>query len=66
MDKNKINLLDLISEILRERKLTKSEKTGLKMMEKEVPKKEFTKKYGKEEGEKIYYATLTKQAKKKY
>lgn len=51
---------------LSERKLTKKEKTGLKKLHKDVPKKEFTKKYGKEEGEKIYYATTTKMAKKKY
>ena len=49
-----------------ERKLTKKEKTGLKKLHKDVPKKEFTKKYGKEEGEKIYHATTTKMAKKKY
>ena len=51
---------------LGEKKLTKKEKIGLKKMEKSVPKKGFEKQYGKEEGEKIYYATLTKQAKKKY
>ena len=56
----------LIQEIVKEKKLTKAEKTGLKKMEKSVSKKSFTKKYGKDEGEKIYYATLTKQAKKKY
>ena len=57
---------NLIKNILKERKLTKAEKTGLKKMEKSIPKKSFKKKYGKEEGEKVYYATLTKQAKKKY
>lgn len=51
---------------LSERKLTKKEKAGLKKLHKDVPKKEFTKKYGKEEGEKIYHATTTKMAKKKY
>ena len=59
-------LAEIITEVLQERKLSKKEKTGLKKMEKSVPKKEFEKQYGKEEGEKIYYATLTKQAKKKY
>jgi hypothetical protein len=59
-------LAEIITEVLEERKLTKKEKAGLKKMEKSVPKKEFEKQYGKEEGEKIYYATLTKQAKKKY
>lgn len=66
MKLNKLNLLALIKEVVDERKLTKSEKSGLKKMEKKVPKGEFTKRYGKEEGEKVYYATLTKQAKKKY
>ena len=51
---------------LQERKLSKKEKTGLKKIHKEVPKKEFTKKYGKKEGEKIYYGTTTKMAKEKY
>ena len=36
----------------------------LKDLEKEVPKKDFIDRYGKEEGESIYYATLTKMAKK--
>lgn len=65
--KIKINeFKNLIQEIVNEKKLTKAEKSGLKKMEKTVPKKSFLKKYGKEEGEKVYYATLTKQAKKKY
>jgi hypothetical protein len=51
---------------LQERELSKKEKTGLKKIHKEVPKKDFYKKYGKEEGEKIYYGTTTKMAKKKY
>jgi hypothetical protein len=59
-------LSKIATEVLQERKLSKKEKTGLKKMEKSVPKKEFEKQYGKEEGEKIYYATLTKQVKKKY
>lgn len=64
MKKN--SLISIISEIVKEKKLTKAEKSGLKSMEKSVPKKPFTLKYGEKEGEKVYYATLTKQAKKKY
>ena len=45
-----------------ERKLTGTEKEKLKDLEKKVPKKDFTDRYGKE-GEAIYYATLTKMAK---
>ena len=48
-----------------ERKLTPSEKRKLKRYEKETPKKDFTDRYGKKKGEKIYYATLTKMAKKR-
>ena len=48
-----------------ERKLTPSEKRKLKRYEKETPKKDFTDRYGKKKGEEIYYATLTKMAKKK-
>lgn len=57
---------NLIEDIIKERKLTKAEKTGLKKLEKSVSKKSFTKKYGKDQGEKVYYATLTKKAKDKY
>ncbi len=46
-----------------ERKLKPSEKRKLKSLEKKVPKDDFTDRYGKE-GESIYYATLTKMAKK--
>ena len=49
---------------LEERKLKPGEKRKLKRLEKEVPKKDFTDRYGKE-GKSIYYATLTKMAKKK-
>ena len=48
---------------IKERKLTGTEKEKLKDLEKKVPKKDFTDRYGKE-GESIYYATLTKMAKK--
>ena len=50
-------------EVMDERKLKPTEKKKLKRLEKEVPKKDFTDQYGKE-GESIYYATLTKMAKK--
>jgi hypothetical protein len=48
-----------------ERELSPAEKKQLKKYEKEIPKKDFTKRYGKKEGAKIYYATLTKMAKEK-
>ena len=50
---------------LNERKLKPSEKKRLKKYEKEVPKKDFEKRYGKKKGSEIYYATITKMAKKK-
>lgn len=62
----KSELASLIKELLSDRKLTSKEKAGLKRLEKRVPEKPFEKQYGKKEGEKIYYATLTKQAKKNY
>ena len=43
--------------------LSGAEKEKLKSYEKEIPKKDFIDKYGKEEGERIYYATITKMAK---
>ena len=46
-----------------ERKLTDAEKDKLKKYEKDIDKKDFIDRYGKEEGESIYYATLTKMAK---
>jgi hypothetical protein len=54
---------DQLSEEMDERKLKPSEKKKLKSLEKKVPKDDFTDRYGKE-GESIYYATLTKMAKK--
>jgi hypothetical protein len=60
-DKMKIGLITVISE----RKLKPSEKKKLIGLEKDVPEAPFTKKYGKKKGKQIYYATLTKQAKKK-
>ena len=47
-----------------ERKLSDGEKDKLKDLEKDIDKKDFIDRYGKEEGESIYYATLTKLAKK--
>lgn len=51
--------------ILNERKLKPSEKEKLIGLEKDISKKSFTKKYGKKKGKQVYYATLTKMAKKK-
>ena len=48
---------------INERKLTDAEKDKMKKYEKDIDKKEFTDRYGKEEGERIYYATITKMAK---
>ena len=45
-----------------ERTLTPAEKEKLKKLEKDVPKKDFIDRYG-DEGESVYYATLTKMAK---
>ena len=42
-----------------ERKLTDGEKDKLKSLEKDVSKKDFIDRYGKEEGESIYYATVS-------
>ena len=60
-DKIKIGQITVIAE----RKLKPSEKEKLIGLEKDVPEAPFTKKYGKKKGKQIYYATLTKQAKKK-
>ena len=49
---------------LEERELSGAEKEKLKGYEKEIHKKDFIDKYGKEEGERIYYATITNMAKK--
>ena len=43
--------------------LTKKQKEKLVDLEKKVPMKDFTKKYGEKEGKAIYFATLTKMAK---
>ena len=47
-----------------ERALTPAEKDKMKEYEKKIDKKDFTDRYGEEEGELIYYATITKMAKK--
>ena len=47
-----------------ERELTKSEKSKMRKYEKKVPKADFIKRYGKKEGESIYYGTITNMAKK--
>jgi len=48
---------------IKERKLTDAEKDKMKKYEKDIDKKDFIDRYGKEEGEQIYYATITKMAK---
>ena len=48
----------------KERSLTKGEKRKMKHYEKKLPKSDFIDRYGKEQGEAIYYATATKMAKK--
>jgi len=47
-----------------ERELTPAEKDKMKEYEKKIDKKDFIDRYGEEEGEQIYYATITKMAKK--
>ena len=49
---------------LEERELSGAEKEKMKDYEKKISKKDFIDKYGKEEGERIYYATITNMAKK--
>ena len=49
---------------INERKLTGTEKGKLKDLEKDIDIKDFIDRYGEEEGKSIYYATLTKIAKK--
>jgi len=49
--------------MLNERKLKSGEKSKLKKLEDKVPMKPFKDQYG-DEGESVYYATLTKMAKK--
>ena len=49
---------------LREEELSGAEKEKMKDYEKKIPKKDFIDRYGKERGERIYYATITNMAKK--
>ena len=41
-----------------------AEKKKMKSYEKDIKKKDFIERYGKEKGESVYYATITKMAKK--
>ena len=50
--------------LTKERSLTSAEKDKMKHYEKKLPKQDFIDRYGKKEGEAIYYATATKMAKK--
>ena len=62
------SLYSLVEQIMSERKMTKGDKirdTKLKKkMDKAGVKKDFINRYGKEEGEKIYFATIRKRAMK--
>lgn len=49
---------------MEEREMTAGEKEKRTDLEKKVPKGPFKKQYGKDKGEDVYYATLTKQAMK--
>ena len=61
-------LSSLVREVLVERKMTSSEKRKDTMLKKKMDKanvkKDFIDRYGKEEGEKIYFATIRKRAMK--
>mgnify|MGYP001172081057 CR=1 FL=1 len=59
-----IDFMVSMEEVILERKLTDGEKNKLKKYEKEIDMKDFIDRYGEEEGKAIYYATLTKMAKK--
>ena len=51
------------NESVEERSLTSAEKDKMKHYEKKLPKQDIIERYGKKEGEAIYYATATKMAK---
>jgi len=51
-------------EVIEERSLTKDEKNKMKSYEKKIDKADFIERYGKKEGEAIYYGTITNMAKK--
>lgn len=55
---------DMFEDSVEERKLTGGEKHRMKDLEKKIDKKDFIERYGKEKGESVYYATVTKMAKK--
>lgn len=48
-----------------EKNMTKAEEEEASRLHKKVPMKSFTDQYGKEKGEKIFYATTAKMAMKK-
>jgi hypothetical protein len=54
---------DLSLKDFSERELTTAEKDKMKKLEKEVPMKDFTDRYGEEKGKAVFYATITKMAK---
>ena len=54
---------DLSLKDFSERELTTAEKNKIKKLEKEVPMKDFTDRYGEEKGKAVFYATITKMAK---
>ena len=63
-----INLVSIENSKLRnlvEKKMTPAEQKEASKLHKKVSKSGFTKQYGKEKGEKVYYATMQKQAMKK-
>ena len=61
---NRIRNTEEAWQAFKERSLTKAEKSKMKHYEKKLPKSDFIDRYGKEQGEAIYYATATKMAKK--
>ena len=55
-------LMESFKRFINEEKMTSGEKKERKSLEKKVPKKSFTDRYGKKKGEEVYQATLTKMA----
>ena len=60
VEKENRELSDLI-----EKKMTPAEEKEASRLHKKVSKSGFIEQYGKEKGEKVYYATMQKQAMKK-
>ena len=60
VEKENRELSDLI-----EKKMTPAEQKEASKLHKKVSKSGFIEQYGKEKGEKVYYATMQKQAMKK-